>query len=309
MRFISIFLLLLMTPAWAGQDIRVTAQHGVPVTTADIAGTNSVCLEPYKSPHGQLTTFDGINWSAIDVERDSPANCLSTSGLTANTNYDIVVSASGGLPVLAWSPAYANDTTPPARAWQDGMEVLASDHTKLIVGACRINSLIQCEDNHTHRWLSNYYKPEPREMWVQDPALTWNNCTTPQYCNGTAYQQAHGNPANQLEYVAVVPRLVAVNVQVAVIAGSSSGGGFYVGIGLDGSIGDVSNCGREQASIPSALSTVSYQTSACYLGTPGQGRHTVLWLEHIYGTVSVPPTWMGSVPPSQVSVIAGMVMN
>ena len=234
--------------------------------------------------------------------------CLSASGLTANALYDVLGSISGGVPVLSWSAAYANDTTPPARAWQDGAEVLASDHTKLIIGTVKVNAIGTLSDSHSCRCLSNYYKPEPREMWAQDPATTWNNCTTTQYCNGTAYQQAHGNAANQLEYVVVVPRLIAATVQAAMIAGSSAGGGYFVGIGLDGnSLGDVSNCGKQQASIPSALSTVSYQTSACYLGTPGQGRHTALQLERIYSGVA--PTWMGSVPPSQISGIYGVVMN
>lgn len=300
------FLAFAISPALAEtQQIRLTLQQGVPVTDADIAGALSVCLEPYKSPQNQLTTFNGASWVPMTV---APSTyCLSAAGLSPNLNYDVLVTSASGLPALSWSPAYVDDTHPPARALQNGIEVAASDNTKLVIGAVHVNSIGQLEDNHTHRWLSNYYSPEPREMWVQDPATTWNNATTPQYTNATAYQQAHGNAANQLDYIAVEPRRIVVSVNATVIAGSSAGGGYFLGIGLDGSLGDVSNCGKQQASIPGSLSSVSFQTSVCYIGTPGVGRHTALWLEHIYsGAV---PTWLGSIPPSQISGISGLVMN
>jgi len=290
----------------AEQAIRLTLQQGVPVTEADIAGANSVCLEPYGSPRAQLSTFDLTNWTSIDVPRATV--CLSTSGLTANTNYDIVVSASGGLPVLAWSAPYANDTTPPARAWQDGMEVLASDHTKLIIGGCRINALIQCEDNHTHRWLSNYYKREWRKMLVQDPAPTWAVCPTNSspYCNAMAYRQANGNSANQLDFFCVTSCLVDVTVKAEVISGISTGGAAFVGIGLNGAIGDISDEKQQASMLPTPIA-VSYPTSAHYFDYVPQGHDIMTWLEHLY--VPGPYTWLGSIPPSQVSGISGKVMN
>jgi len=305
MKFVFLIALLFISPAWAGQDIRLTLQQGVPVTSADIASAPSVCLEPYGAPHNQLTTFDGTNWISADVPQST--YCLSASGLTANTNYDVLGSIVSGVPVMSWSSAYANDTTPPARARQDSMEVLASDHTKLVIGSVRVNGIGTLSDSHSCRCLSNYYQPEPREMWAADPATTWNNSTSAGYTNATAYQQAHGNSSNQLEYVAVVPRLIGAHVQAAVI--NLSGGGDFVGIGLDGnSLGDVSQS-RMQASIPSSLGSVSFQTSADYLGNPGLGHHTVLWLEHVYYPPGSNPTWLGSIPPSQVSGIFGVVRN
>lgn len=294
-------LLFQFTSAWSGQDIRLTLEQGVPVTEADIAGANSVCLEPYGSPRGQLWTFDNTNWTQIDVPRAT--HCLSTAGLTANTNYDIVVSASGGIPVLAWSPPYTNDTTPPPRVWQDGMEVLASDHTKLIIGGCRINALIKCEDNHTRRWLSNYYQRVWRKMLVQDIATVWSNWTTPQYRDGLAYQQAHGNPDNQLDIFCVTDCLVEVHVAAEVI---SSSGGAFVGIGLNGALGDISDT-KQQASMPTSTVQNSFATSAHFFGDVGQGHNTLAWLEHGYGSGTY--TWLGSIPPSQISGISGKVLN
>ena len=297
--------LLVSTSAFADQAIRLTLQQGVPVTDADIAGATSVCLEPYLSPRDQLMTYNGTSWVAMDVAAST--YCLSTSGLSVNTNYDVLVTSSGGLPVLSWSVAWTDDTHPPARALQNGVDVSAVDHTNLVIGAVHVNSIGQLEDNHTHRWLSNYYRPEPRKMWAVDPAVTWNNSTSTGYTNATAYQQAHGNAANQLDYIAVVSRMVGAHVQAAVI--NLSGGGDFVGIGLDGnSLGDVSQS-RMQASIPSSLGSVSFQTSADYLGTPGLGHHTVLWLEHIYYPPGTNPTWLGAIPPSQISGIFGVVMN
>ena len=316
MRKLLVLLALLgSSGAYAGQDIRLTLQQGVPVTEADIAGANSVCLEPYKSPRNQLMTFDGTNWNTITVAPST--TCLSTAGLTANTNYDIVVSASGGAPVLAWSPAYGqivsgvfvpDDSHAPARFLQDGMEVLASDHTKLIIGGCRINALIQCEDNHTHRWLSNYYQPVERKMLVQDPATIWAVCpsNTSPYCNATAYRQANGNVANQLDFFCVTSCLVDVNVKAEVISGVSTGGAAFVGIGLNGALGDISDSKQQASMLPTTIA-VSYPTSAHFFGYVGPGHNTMTWLEHLY--VPGPYTWLGSVPPSQVSGISGKVWN
>jgi hypothetical protein len=297
---LAIFAISMINGARADQapQIRLTLLQGTPVTTADITSATSVCLEPYNSAHNQLSTYDGTNWVSMDV---APSTyCLSASGLSVNTNYDILVSNSGGIPSLSWSSAYVNDTTPPARAKQDGVDVLASDHTKRIIGAVHVGSIAgQLEDSHTHRWLSNYYNPQPRDMWVQDPTPTWT------YSIGTAYQQARANPANQLDYIVVVPRLIGAHVQAAVI--SSAGAGAMVGIGLNGSLGNVAQI-NQQASIPASLASNSFQTSADYIGTPGIGRNTVLWLEHGFGSGTT-QTWLGYVPPWQISGITGWVLN
>lgn len=299
--FSALILCLFGFAAHAGQDIRLTLEQGTPVTSADIAGANSVCLEPYKSPHNQLTTFDGTNWNSIDVARAT--YCLSTSGLIANTNYDIVVSAAGGLPVLSWSPAYVDDTHPPTRAWQDGVEVLASDHTKLVIGGCHINALVLCADSHVCRCLSNYYQPEPREMSAQDLALTWVD-----HSPSTGFELAHGNAANQLELFTVIPRLITVHVEAQSQVSGASGGNAMVGIGLNGSLGDVS-FPHLHASMWSNLGG-AFPTTADYIGNPGGGHITASWLERaVPSTTPATITWLGMVPPWNDSGISGMVMN
>lgn len=301
-RLLAALVGLIISPALAGQDIRLTL-GSVPVTTADIS-SSSVCLMAYGAPHNQLWTFDLTSWTAIDV----PTTCLSTSGLAANTNYDIVVSASGGLPVLSWSAAYVNDSTPPLRFLQDGMEVLASDHTKLVIGGCYINALIQCTDSHVCRCLSNYYKPVPREMSAQDSALTWTD-----HSPTTGFELAHGNAALQLEYFVVTPRLLVADVeaqaQVASIPpGTTIGANAMVGIGINGSLGDVSFPHRH-ASIWSSLGG-AFPADAHYEGTPGGGHVTASWLERCIPSVTPATcTWLGLVPPWNASGISGTVMN
>lgn len=296
---------LSILPALADQvpAIRLTLVQGVPVTTADVTGAVSVCLEPYKSAHNQLSVYDGVStWVSLDV---APSTyCLSAAGLTANTNYDIRVTNSGGVPLMSWSAPWSNDTTPEPRALQDGIDVDAADHTQRIIGAVHVTSIAgQLEDSHTHRWLSNYYDPEPREMWVVDPAPTWT------YSVGNAYEQAHANPANQLDYIVVVPRLIGAHVQGEVL--SSGNASLMVGIGLDGSLGNVAQI-NQHASVPTSLASNSYPMTADYIGTPGIGHHTVLWLEHGFQPSSGPPitqTWFGSIPPWVINGITGLVRN
>jgi hypothetical protein len=94
-------------------------------------------------------------------------------------------------------------------------------------------------------------------------------------------------------------------VATAVIS-VNGGGGAYVGIGLDGALGDISNSKQQASMMPSTIQ-VSYQTSAKYSGYVGQGHHTMPWLERLY--VPGPYVWLGYIPPSQVSGISGKVFN
>lgn len=286
------------------QQIRLTLQQGFPVTDADIGAANSVCLEPYKSPHNQLTTFDGTNWNSFDV---APSTyCLSASGLTANTNYDVLVTESIGVPLMSWSAAWSNDSTPPPRALQNGVEVSAADHTKLVIGAVRVNSIGLLMDSHVCRCLSNYYNPQIRKMWAQDSALTW-----PDHSPSTGFELAHGNAALQLEYIAVTSRVIAAHVaaqaQVQVPSGIA-GGNAMVGIGLNGSLGDVS-FPHLHASIWSSAGG-AFPTTADYEDNPGIGHVTVSWLERGSATVpSASVVWLGLVPPWNASGISGEVLN
>lgn len=220
-----------------------------------------------------------------------------TFKLPASTNYDVYAVNNSGVPKLLWSAAWSNDTTPPARALQNGVEVASGITTSRLVGSVRTTSVAgQLEDSVVHRYVSNRYNEQPRPMVVTDASATWTYSTA-------TLRQAHANTANQLEYIACVPRPIWAQAQTATV--SSVSANVNTGIGIDSTSGNSAQL-YQQASIP-ASSSNSFQNSAIYTGTPGLGRHFVAWLEIGFGSGT--QTWFGSDAPSQISGITGEVAN
>jgi len=303
---------------WASLDV-APSTYCLPATqtqTCTLTGSVTVtCPDTSQMTPGEQVAASGIpsGDTILSITNSTTlqlATAATGSGSTSVTftlppltNYDIYAVNNSGVPKLVWSAAWTDDTHPPARALQDGVEVAAADHTKRLLASVRTISVPeQLEDSQTHRWLSNYYNPVTRFMRVVDPTPTWN------YSSFTAFEQAHNNPANQLDYIAVVPRAVSAIVQAAVI--SSAGAIVTVGIGLDGNLGNVAQTSGDcnQASIPASLASNSFPTSCVWAGDPGLGHHTVLWLELGFarGTTQ---TWLGYIPPTQISGIMGSVQN
>jgi hypothetical protein len=164
-------------------DARLTLTQGVPVTTSDVIGASTVYLTRYRGAHVAL--WDGSQWVLHEVPSGDVS--LALSGLTAGKNYDVFVYDDEGTLTLVLGSAWTNDTTrADALAYQDGVRVLASDHTRRLVGTIRATAATTTEDSVTKRFKLNEAHRVPRLMccW-KDASWTYNS---PNYrtCNNDA---------------------------------------------------------------------------------------------------------------------------
>jgi hypothetical protein len=137
-------------------DARLTLTSGVPVTTADVTAASTVYLTPYRGC--LVSLYDGTAWTYSPLTEKS----LSLSGLTAGKNYDVFLHDASGTLTLTLSSAWTNDTTrADALAYQDGVRVLASDHTKRLVGTIRATGADTTESSLLRRFVVNEFHPLP----------------------------------------------------------------------------------------------------------------------------------------------------
>lgn len=162
-------------------DARLTLTSGVPVTTADVTGASTVYLTPYKG--NQVALYTGARWllhSLTEIHLD-------LAGLTAGKNYDVFLHNASGTLTLSLSSAWTDDTTrADALAYQDGVRVLASDHTKRLMGTIRATGETTTESSLLRRFVANEAKPVATVGSVLKSGNWSYNSNTWRYANNDA---------------------------------------------------------------------------------------------------------------------------
>jgi hypothetical protein len=240
---------------------------GEQVTGANIPGGTTIA-----------TITNATSFTTNNAATGSGVTSL-TFKLPTATNYDVFLFNSSGTPKLEWGPAWTNDTTrATALAVQNGVDVKSGATTRRLLGTIRTIAVAgQMEDSLTHRFVSNRYNEQPRDMLVNESAAQWNyTLITP--------VQANSNTANQLDYVATVSR--PTSAQVSVLALQTGTVLVIVGVGVD-----VVNANSAQISIPNN-GLANQNAFATYTGTPGVGRHFLAWLNYV-NSASGTVTWVG----------------
>ena len=137
-------------------DARLTLTSGVPVTTADVTGASTVYLTPYNG--NQVALYTGARWllhSLTEIHLD-------LADLTPGKNYDVFLYDDSGTLTLTLSSAWTNDTTrADALAYRDGVRVLASNHTKRLMGTIRATGETTTESSLLRRFVVNEFHPLP----------------------------------------------------------------------------------------------------------------------------------------------------
>lgn len=230
----------------------------------------------------------------------SPTVTAVTLKFPPNTNYDVYLISASGVPKLVPSAAWSNDTTPPTRVLQDGVEVASGATTKRLVGSIRTTSVAgQLADTHVLRLVSNRYKEQPRPMYMTEPAASWAGFVSASF----AWRQMNSNTSNFIAYIACVPRPIWVQSQGAGVA--SSNANVAMGVGIDTVSSSTAQLSQQLAMTGGAN---SQQGSATYTGTPGIGYHVANLLESSWTSAVV--TMIGtSSPNTQISGIYGEVAN
>lgn len=162
------------TPVPSVCDARLTLTQGVPVTTSDVIGASTIYLTRYQGAHVAL--WDGSQWVLHEVPSGDVSLVL--SGLTAGKVYDVFLRDNAGTLTLSLSAAWADNTTrTDALAYQDGVRVLASDHTRRLVGTICATGADTTASSVNCRYVRNEAHPVPQVVRVLGFAERWSYST------------------------------------------------------------------------------------------------------------------------------------
>ena len=139
---------------------RLTLESGVPVSSTDQTAKTTVYYTPYDG--NLLSLYNGTSWNAYSFAELS----ITTSGLSANANYDIFAYVSGSTVTLEYSSAWTNDTTRAnALSLLNGVYVKSSDNTRRYLGSIRSNASTQFTDSLANRLVWNFNNKVLRGMY------------------------------------------------------------------------------------------------------------------------------------------------
>lgn len=257
------------------QDFRLTLTTGVPVTTSDVTGATTIYCTPYKG--NSISLYDGTNWNI----RTSSEFSLALGTLTSGRPYDVFCYDNAGVPTLEFT-SWTNDTTrATALVYQDGILVKTGATTRRYMGTFYTTSTTATSDSVGGRYLFNYYHRVRKNMFATDATDSWN------YSTGS-FRQANGSTANQLNFVIGVGEDVvdATAVGLTVSSGATIRT-VRTGIGLDSTTVN----SAQIIGYGSCSSTLLCNTPAFYQGSPGIGKHSLMWLEQ--GGAADTQTWFG----------------
>lgn len=208
-------------------DARLTLTQGVPVTTSDVIGASTIYLTRYRGAHVAL--WDGSQWVLHQVPSGDVS--LALSGLTAGKVYDVFLHDNAGTLTLSLSAAWSDGTTRTnALSVRDGVRVLASDHTRRLVGTFVATGTDTTEDSggtgdssKQKRYLVNERHRVPKRAVVEFP---WSSYT---------YSSSSWRSAGDTSSV-YISALCGAGVPVGgCIGGVQEGGSWWnLALGLDG---------------------------------------------------------------------------
>jgi len=258
--------------------MRLTLTSGVPVTTADVVGAQTVFLTPYIS--GTLSLYSAGAWvTHIGLTETS----LPLGVLLSGKNYDVFAFWTGtGTGIgLEFSAAWASDTTrTDALARQDGILVKATDHTRRYMGTIRTTSTTTTEDSIANRFLWNQSNQALRKLKVIDGTASWTY-------SASAWRAARGQASNSFQYVTGdAASFMRVTTRGLIENSGSPEVAAVVGVGVDTSTANSSDMHGTNASV------FATETTAFYEGYPGLGWHQIFWIES--GTAGPTPTFYGA---------------
>lgn len=274
---------------------RLTLTTAVPVTTADVTGATTVYYTPHR--HNRIAVYDGTRWlwrTFSELSQATTDATKSPAAVAASKVYDVFVWLDGSTMRATRGPLWDSDTSRGTGAGKSELEffegrwVNAQAITNgpaarrgLYVGTIASDASSQINDSLAKRDVWNTYWRVPRAMKVVDTTDSWNYTTA-------TFRQARATTSNQLEYVV---GLSEDRVEARVLAMATNSGGITVttvGIGVDSTS---VNSAIIFGGIAGNTSFNPFSNHADYRGTPGIGRHSLVWLE--WSTASGTTTWYG----------------
>lgn len=255
-------------------DFRLTLTSGAPVTTGDVTGATTIYASPKTG--NAIGLYDGTNWHV----RTSAEFSLALGTLTSGKPYDVFCYDNGGVPALELLVWTSDTVRATALTTQNGVYVKTGALTRRYLGTFYTTSTTATEDSYANRYLWNYYNRAVRPM---RKAI---NSTAYTYTTGT-YRQANNSTTNQVNaMIGVSEDPVSAEVW-ADVANTNVGVLLSVAIGVDSTTTASADCIAPFNSTLVANQRQPVLTS--YLGFPGGGRHSLVWLES--STATGTSTW------------------
>ena len=280
---------------------RLTTETGVPISTSDRTAQGTLFFTPSSQigiaiTTGQIALYNGTSIVVLSFSQLSLALTV-----TSGSNYDVFVNYNAGVPALALSAAWTNDTTrATALTVQSGIIVRSGTPTQRWVGTIRASGANVTADSLALRYVWNAFNQAPRAMRAPlETTDSWNYTTD-------TFRQANANTSNQLEYVCGnAAAYVEATVQGSAL-NSTNNSTATVGVGIDSTtVNSALSFGTQTTGSATTHNTVV----AFYKGYPGLGRHFIAWLER--ATTGGTMTWYGDngLSSNTQSGIHGMIWN
>lgn len=276
---------------------RLTTESGVPISITDRTSQGTLIYTPYQG--STVVTYTNSAWTNTTLSEIS----LSLT-ITSGKNYDVFLYNNSGTLTLELSAAWTNDTTrATALGTQDGIFVLAVNHSRLWLGVIRASGSNVTEDSiggtttqvGGKGYICNYYNPVLRPLKVIDTTLTWS------YTIATI-RQADAASGNKVETLFCDPGQMAsaVVTGAGTFVGQTGGARASIGIGVDSTT--VYSGIRGTVFNANAVSAIILTLQGQYSGSPGIGYHYFAWCESGANNTSI---FAGNEEKDQ----AGLIVN
>ncbi len=272
-------------PAWhppvavnpAAFCARLTLTSGTAITTSDVTGAGTIYLTGVEGLGNLLALYNGTAWVYHTLATEVS---LALADLTDGKTYDVFLHDASGTLTLTRSAAWANDTTrTDALAVQDGIRVLASNHTKRLVGTFVATGTGTTEDSGFSvskagkRYLLNEHNRVPKSAYAEVAWGSWSYSGTWRPAN---------NDSSVVTYGLCAPKVILGGQ----IGGTQGSGAIY-----QLALGDGST--SSPAAMVWAVSYQSGQMSSNVNLYLAEGRHTFYVLERApSGSASPSTAWM-----------------
>jgi hypothetical protein len=291
---------------------RLSLVSGVPTPESDVAGATTVYYVPVVGEF--VPVYDGSRFAArplgaqLSLALDADAGHWHPQ--LANFNYDAFVFQNAGATALGTGPAWTqgavagSDVLRGEGAASTELEMFggvlvnryaidlrfgagAGDYVTVparratYVGSLRPTANGVATDTKAKRLLFNAHNVVIRPMAALDATGSWTY-------TATAYRQANGNAANQLEILlGLAGVMVHASLSTICVNSTATLRVVRVAIGLDSATVPAAGTLRDIIYVGAAISA----PKATFDGYPGLGRHVLTWLEQGAGEDTM--TWYG----------------
>ena len=257
---------------------RITWSSGNPVPTTDGTSIGTLYFTPYQG-HTISLYYNGAWMQCIFTEGSF------TPTLAAGATYD-VFGYYNGATLQIYQTAWAGFTTRAAAlSTQDGVLVLASDHTRRYLGtySCLTGSTLN--DTPALRGIYNYYNRVARELKYLSTAATWTYTTA-------TWRQANASAAFEVVFVIGWPE-EAITTNLTVTVTNTLAQAVAVALQVDGTTSPAT--GGAWSVRNSGAATNYGEATAELTWFPTVGWHFIAWLE--YSLAAGVTTWYGNGTP------------